>query len=113
MRARSIKIAALLFTNAAALALSSALPVQSFPQWVTIEGGEEEGTGIIYNFNSLKSLPNGIKQIDAYQPRLKAGMVTYFSCSKWRYTVVRDPEWDIIPPGTKVESLAYKVCGKN
>jgi hypothetical protein len=65
MRVRSIKFAALLFANAAALALSSALPVQSFPQWITLKG--VDGDDLIYDFNSLKSLPNGIKQIDTYQ----------------------------------------------
>jgi hypothetical protein len=109
MRVRSIKFAALLFANAAAIALSSALPAQSLPQWVTIEG--EDGDDLIYDFNSLKSLPNGIKQIDTYQPRLKSGVVTYISCSRWRYTIQGGNAWGIIPPGSKIENLAYKLCG--
>lgn len=64
MRVRAIKFAALLFANAAALALSSALPVQSLPQWVTIEG--LDSNNLLYNFNSLKSLPNDVKQVDVY-----------------------------------------------
>ena len=51
MQVRSIKFAALLLANTAALALSSALPVESFPQWVTIEGEAED---LIYDFNSFK-----------------------------------------------------------
>ena len=109
MRVRSIKFAALLFANAAAIALSSALPAQSLPQWVTIKGGNGD---LIYDFNSLKLLPNGIKQIDTYQPNLKDGMVTYFSCSKWRFAVERG-EWKIIPPDSKVEELAYRLCGRS
>jgi len=109
MQVRSIKFAALLFANAAAIALSSALPAQSFPQWITING--EDGDDLIYDFNSLKSLPNGIKQIDAYQPRLKAGIVTYISCSRWRFTATTN--WQMIPPGSKIEALAYKLCDKN
>jgi len=64
MRVKAIKFAALLFANAAALALSSALPVQSLPQWVTIEG--LDSNNLLYNFNSLKSLPNDVKQVDVY-----------------------------------------------
>ena len=60
MKMRSIKFGASLFASSAALALSNALPVQSFPQWVTIEGAEE-GDDLIYDYNSLKALPNGIK----------------------------------------------------
>jgi len=109
MRVRIIKFAALLLASAAALALSSALPVQSLPQWVTIEG--VAGDDFIYDFNSLKSLPNGIKQIDTYQPKIKKGAVFYISCSRWRYTIQGDNAWDIIPPGSKGEILAYKLCG--
>jgi hypothetical protein len=54
--------------------------VQSLPQWVTIEG--VAGDDFIYDFNSLKSLPNGIKQIDTYQPKIKKGAVFYISCSR-------------------------------
>jgi len=110
MQVRSIKFATLLFTSAAALALSNALPVQSFPQWVTIKG-EEEGAALIYDYNSLKALPNGIKQIDTYMPRIKSGDVTYISCPRWRFW--GEAEWDIIPPGSMVEILAYKLCGKS
>jgi hypothetical protein len=109
MRVRSIKFAALLLASAAALALPSALPVQSLPQWVTLKG--EDGDDVLYDFNSLKALPNGIKQIDTYQPRIKVGNVGYISCSKWRYTVQGSNAWDIIPPGSKSEILAYKLCG--
>ena len=109
MRLRSIKFAALLFANASALALSSALPVQSFPQWITLNG--EDGDDLIYDFNSLKALPNGVKQIDTYQPRIKVGIVTYISCLKWRYTSAGG-EWKIIPPGSKIEELAYRLCGR-
>ena len=112
MQVRSIKFAALLFASAGALALSSALPVQSFPQWVTIEGAEE-GDDLIYDYNSLKALPNGIKQIDTYLPKRKSGDVTYISCPRWRFTVTGSTEWNIIPPGSKIEILAYKLCGKS
>ena len=83
MQVRSIKFAVLLFASAAALALSNVLPVQSVPQWVTIEG-KKEGDDLIYDFNSLKSLPNGVKQIDVYYPRRKKGGVMYISCPRWR-----------------------------
>jgi hypothetical protein len=109
MQMRSIKFGASLFASAAALALSSALPVQSLPQWVTIEG---ELGDLIYDFNSLKSLPNGIKQIDTYSNALKEGIVMYFSCSRWRYYAV-SAKWYIIPPNSIIETLAYKLCGKN
>ena len=108
MQVRSIKFEALSFASAAAFALSSALPVQSFPQWVTIEGEAED---LIYDFNSFKSLSNGIKQIDTYQPRINKSAVTYISCSKWRFNVAGYPQWGIIPPGTTIEVLAYKLCG--
>ena len=110
MQVKPTKFAALLFASAAALALSSALPVQSFPQWVTIKG-EEEGAALIYDYNSLKALPNGIKQIDTYMPRIKSGDVTYISCPRWRFW--GEAEWDIIPPDSMVEILAYKLCGKS
>ena len=108
MRVRSIKFAALLFANAAALALSSALPVQSFPQWITLNG---ENGDLIYDFNSLKSLPNGIKQIDTYFPNLKRGVVTYISCLRWRIIMAGEARWRIIAPESVMEALAYKVCG--
>lgn len=112
MQMRSIKFGASLFASSAALALSNALPVQSFPQWVTLKG-EEEGVALIYDFNSLKALPNGIKQIDTYQPAIKAGGVMYISCPKWRFTYAGYAEWNIMPPNTLVEELAYKLCGKS
>jgi hypothetical protein len=98
-------------TIAAAIALSSALPVQSLPQWVTIKG-VEEGVALIYDFNSLKSLPNGIKQIDTYFPDIKTGAVAYISCPRWRYAF-GGQNWEIIPPEAMIEILAYKLCGKN
>ena len=107
---RAIKFAALLFANSAALALSSALPVQSFPQWVTIKG---ENGDVIYNFNSLKSLPNGVKQIDVYYPKVDRGYFFYFSCPKWRYAAAGSEVWEVIPPGDVIEALAYKLCDKN
>lgn len=100
---------AALFTNATALVLSSALPVQSFPQWVTIEG--EEGGALIYDFNSLKSLPNGIKQIDTYYPDLKTGVVENISCPRWKRNIAGGKAWNIIPPNSMIETLAYKLCG--
>jgi len=110
MRVRAIKFAALLFASAAVL--SNTLPAQSLPQWVTIEG-TESGSDLIYDFNSLKALPNGIKQIDTYQPSIKAGDVTYISCPRWRFTIARTNVWEIIPPGSKIEILAYKLCSKS
>jgi len=110
MQVRSIKFAALLFANAAAIALSSALPAQSLPQWVTIKGGNGD---LIYDFNSLKSLPNGIKQIDTYFPNLKRGVVTYISCLRWRIIMAGEARWRIIAPESVMEALAYKLCGKN
>ena len=111
MQVRSIKFAALLFASAAALALSSALPVQSFPQWVTLKG--DEGKIISYDFNSLKALSNGVKQIDTYFPSLKKGFVIYFSCPRWRYSFAGDAEWSMIPPTSLFENIANKVCGKS
>jgi len=107
---RTMRFAALLFTSAAALALSSALPVQSFPQWVTIEG---EGNNLIYNFNSLKSLPNYVKQIDIYIPSVdgKSSAVMYISCSRWRSNISGDAGWKIIPVNSTIETLAFKLCG--
>ena len=110
MRVRSIKFAALLLASAAALALSSALPVQSLPQWVTIEGLDYN---LLYNFNSLKSLPNGIKQINVYYSKQNRGYFMYFSCPKWRYTVAGYKMWSVIPPGDLIEELAYKLCKKS
>ena len=111
MRVKAIKFAALLFASAAALALSSVLPVQSFPQWVTIEG--RDSNDLLYNFNSLKSLPNGVKQIDVYYPKVDRGYFFYFSCPKWRYAAAGSEVWEVIPPGDVIEALAYKLCGKN
>ena len=109
MQVRSIKFAALLFTIAAALALSSALPVQSLPQWVTDRA--EDGLEVHYNLNSVKWLPNGVKQIDAYIPSIKMGRVVSISCPRWRYTATT--EWQIIAPGSLVEEIAYKLCGRS
>ena len=112
MQVRSIKFGALLFASAAALALSSALPVQSFPQWVTIKG-EEEGKDLMYDFNSLKALPGGLKKVDTYFPSIKETDTTYISCSKWkRFSWAKD-RWEIMPPDSLIEGLAYKLCGKN
>lgn len=99
-------------TIAAAIALSSALPAQSLPQWVTIKGAEKK-LDIMYDLNSLKALPNGIKQIDTYYPSLKTGFVMYISCPRWRNKLDVEAEWKMIPPDTLYETLAYKVCGKN
>ena len=113
MQVRSIKFGALLFANAAALALSSTLPVQSLPQWVTIKG-EGDGNAFYYDFNSLKALPNGIKQVDTYHLITKMAVVTYISCPRWRFAFAGDAEgWIIMPPGSVIEALAYKLCGKN
>jgi len=109
MQMRSIKFAALLLANAAAMALSSALPVQSLPQWVTDK--VEDGVEIHYNLNSVKLLPNGVKQIDAYIRSLREGRVVSISCPRWRYTATN--EWQIIAPGSSIEEIAYKLCGKN
>ena len=109
MQVKAIKFGALLLAKAAALALSSALPVQSFPQWVTIKGSE--GSDLIYDFNSLKAWPNGIKQVDTYFPNIRQGDVMYISCPRWRFAVAGATEWRIIPPKTKIEALAYKLCG--
>ena len=105
----TIKFAALLFVSSTALALSNALPVQSFPQWITING--EEGKDLLYDFNSLKSLPNGVKQIDTYYPSLKQGFVQYISCPRWRRNIAGEKKWDIISPDSTLEALAYKLCG--
>lgn len=112
MQVRVIKFAALLFTNAAALALSNALPVQSFPQWITLNG--EDGGQLVYNFNSLKALPNDIKQIDTYNPKLKLAVVVYISCPRWRYAFERDAVgWRILQPESLIEELSYRLCGKS
>jgi hypothetical protein len=110
MRLRSIKFAALLLASAAALALSSALPAQSLPQWVTIKG---EAEYLLYNFNSLKSLPNDVKQVDVYYFKENRGYFMYISCPKWRYTVAGHKMWWVIPPGDLIEVLAYKLCKKS
>lgn len=110
MQVKATKFAALLFASAAALALSSALPVQSFPQWITLDG--EDGN-LIYDYNSLKALPNGIKQIDTYFPSLKRGVVFYISCPRWRYVIAGGAgPWQIIPPETLIEELSYRLCGR-
>ena len=111
MQVKATKFAALLLASAGILALSNVLPVQSFPQWITLEG-EEEGSSLLYDFNSLKALPNGIKQIDTYHPNLKRGVVTYISCSRWRYNFAGHNVWDIIPPESLIEELSYRLCGR-
>ena len=111
MRARTIKIAALLFANIAALALSNALPVQSFPQWETLR--LVDGDPMMYDLNSIESAPNGIKKVDIYSPSLKYARVMYISCSRWRWSFAGTSELGMIPPGTFIEALAYKVCGKS
>ena len=113
MRVRSIKFAALLLASAAALALSNALPVQSFPQWVTLKG-EGDGNVFLYDFNSLKALPNGIKRVDTYHLETKLAVVTYISCPRWRFAFAGDAVgWQIMPPDSVIEALAYKLCGKS
>ena len=109
MQVKAIKFGALLLANAAALALSNALPVQSFPQWVTIKGSE--GSDLIYDFNSLKAWPKGIKQVDTYFPNIRQGDVMYISCPRWRRKSAGDLKWGIIPPNSLIEGLAYKLCG--
>lgn len=95
MQVRSIKFADLLFASTAALALSNALPVQSLPQWVTIKG---EGEDVMYDFNSVKSLPNGIKGVDTYFPKHKVAIVQYISCPRWRWNIAGSTEWEIMHP---------------
>ena len=112
MQVRSIKFAALLFASTAALTLLNTLPAQYFPQWATIKG-EEEGNDLIYDFNSLKALPKGIKQIDTYFPRIKEAAALYVSYPRWRWTAAGGTKWVIIPPDTLLETLAYKLCGKS
>lgn len=67
----------------------------------------------MYDFNSLKALPNGVKQVDTYHKHLKAGLVVYISCPRWRTTGAGLAEWHMIPPNSKFEVLAYKLCSKN
>ena len=110
MQVRSIKFAALLLAKAAALALSSALPVQSLPQWETEK--VVDGPIIMYDLNSLRSLPDGSKQIDIYIPDAKAGRIMWFSCDRWRQKTSLTTEWKMIPPGSVVEAIAYKACGR-
>jgi len=111
MQVKAIKFGALLLANAAALALSNTLPVQSLPQWVTIEG--LDSNNLLYNFNSLKSLPNGVKQVDVYYSKYNRGDFLYFSCPKWRYTAAGYKVWVVIPPGDLIEVLAYKLRRKS
>jgi len=111
MQVRTIKFAALLLASSGALALSSALPVQSFPQWETLKGENEKN--VMYDLNSLKVLPNGVKQIDTYASGLNVGRVVYISCPRWRWSIREDTDWEIIPPISHAEALAYKLCGKS
>ena len=108
---RTIKFAALLFASAAALAFSNALPVQSLPQWETLKG--LEGSTLMYDLNSLRSLPDGSKQIDIYSPDLKHGLPMYVSCDRWRQKTTLNTEWKMIPPDTIVEAIAYTACGRS
>lgn len=102
MQMGTIKFAALLLASAAALAFSSALPVQSFPQWITIKGVQD----VIYDFNLLKSLPNGIKGVDTYLPKQMVAIVQYISCPRWRWNIVGLTAWQIMPPNSLVITLA-------
>ena len=78
------------------------------PQWVTIN--EAEGESFRYDFNSLESLPNNIKRINTYFLGSKKGYIAYISCQKLEYTLAGDPEWEIIPIGSKIQTLASKGC---
>lgn len=109
MQVKATKFAALLLASAGVLALSNVLPVQSFPQWITLDG--EDGN-LIYDFNSLKALPSGIKQIDTYYPNLKKGVVMYVSCPRWRFVIAGTAPWRIIPPESLIEELSYRLCGR-
>lgn len=86
------------------------LPLHSFPQWKTIEG--KDGSDLQYDFNSLKSLPNGIKQIDTYMPSIGATSIYYISCAGWKSNMAGSPRWEIMPPNSMIETLAFKVCGR-
>lgn len=117
MQVKATKFGALLLASATALALSNVLPVQSFPQWVKLRG---ESSDLYYDFNSLKSLPNGVKLVDVYSTPGSSGYYMYISCPRWRSHIDGSTKWvnmslsswRIIPPGSKVEALAYKLCGK-
>ena len=106
----TIKFAALLIGNSATALLAIILPAQSIPQWVTIGGSD--GSDLQYDYNSLKSLPGGTKSIDIYQPSINSGETIYISCVNWKSAIAGSSSWSIMPPSSKVEALAYKVCGK-
>ncbi len=106
----TIKFAALLIGNSATALLAIILPAQSIPQWVTIGGND--GSNLQYDYNSLKSLPGGTKSIDIYQPSINSGETIYISCVNWKSAIAGSSSWSIMPPSSKVEALAYKVCGK-
>lgn len=99
---RSIKFGVSLFASSAALAFSNALPVQSLAQWVTLKGVQD----VIYDFNLLKSLPNGIKGVDTYLPKQMVAIVQYISCPRWRWNIVGLTAWQIMPPNSLVKTLA-------
>ena len=107
--ARSIFVFPLIGSTLALTTVDAARS-QAFPQWITIEG--DNGSSLQYDYNSLKSLPNGVKQIDTYQPSIKSSSLTYISCSKWKFSFAGDRLWNIMPPDSKIEALAFKVCGK-
>jgi hypothetical protein len=106
----TIKFAALLIVNSATALLAIILPAQSIPQWVTIGGSD--GSDLQYDYNSLKSLSGGTKSIDIYQPSINSGETIYISCVNWKSAIAGSSSWSIMPPSSKVEALAYKVCGK-
>lgn len=105
-----IKFAALLIVNSATALLANILPARSIPQWVTIGGSD--GSDLQYDYNSLKSLSAGTKSIDIYQPSINSGETIYISCVNWKSAIAGSTSWSIMPPSSKVEALAYKVCGK-
>lgn len=67
----------------------------------------------MYDLNSLRSLPDGSKQIDIYAPDLKHGRPMYVSCDRWRLKTSLNTEWIMIPPGSIIEAIAYKACGRS
>ena len=66
----------------------------------------------MYDLNSLRSLPDGSKQIDIYVPDLRAGSTKYVSCDRWRLKSSLNAEWIMIPPDSVIEAIAYKACGR-
>jgi hypothetical protein len=84
------------------------LPAHSLPQWITLEG--VNGSNLQYDYNSVKTLSNGTKRVDVYLPRLSQGVITYISCPNWRFTPAGGMSWQILAPGSNIETLAYKLC---